>query len=300
MLKKIPFILMITIIALLMSADSGSSAMAVQQNIEQQTFKEFKGLDRAYQGPLPWENDEKFIKTMAENQNLKRMAAFRTVLPHPIQEERYNVSLAAEQLAGTKVQPGETFSYNNTLGPYTAQKGYKYGPTYVGNQHTATVGGGVCKIATGLYNVVTFCDLPVVMRNFHSMTVPYVPPGQDATVYYGVKDFRFLNDTEGPIIIWAKNIEDTLYVALYGIKKPPEVVWHHQIINVIDYWTETKYNASLKPGEEKVIMPGSEGLVVQSWVTITTADGQQTIKQKGKSYYNPSPRIVERGPRITP
>lgn len=297
-MKKIPFILMIAISAFLLPIYAGATN-DVEQNADQEIFKKFKGMDKTYQGPLPWENDKEFIRTLEDNKGLTRMAAFKTILPHPIEEERYNVTLAAKLLAGTVVQPGETFSQNNTLGPYTVQKGYKYGPTYVGHQHTATVGGGVCKIASSLYNVVTFSDLPVIMRSGHSMTVPYVPPGQDATVYYGVKDFQFLNDTEGPILIWSRNIEDTLYVALYGVKSPPEVAWYHKTLKKIDYWTETKYNVSLKPGEEKIIMPGGEGLVVQSWVTITTADGQQTIKQKGKSYYNPSPRIVERGPRIT-
>lgn len=306
-MKKIPFVLMMALIALLVSTYAGSATSDVKdketvqarQNVDQEALKKFKGMDRSYSGPLPWEKDQEFIKILAENEGLKRMVAYKAVLPDPIGSERYNISLAADQLAGTIVKPGETFSQNNTLGPYIEQQGYQSGPTYSGTQMITTVGGGVCKIASVLYNVVTFCDLPVIMRSNHSMTVPYVPPGQDATVYYGVKDFRFLNDTEGPILIWSKNIEGTLYIALYGVKNPPEVVWHHKTLKKIDYWTETKYNADLKPGEERVVMPGSEGLVVQSWVTITTTDGQQITKQRGKSYYNPSPRIIERGPRIT-
>ncbi|WP_238472951.1 VanW family protein [Desulforamulus profundi] len=97
--------------------------------------------------------------------------------------------------------PGKIFSQNNTIGPYTSYKGYQTGPTYAGCNVTRTVGGGVCKIASLLYNVATLSDLKVIMRSPHSMTVPYVSPGQDATVFYGVKDFRFINDTEGPVVI---------------------------------------------------------------------------------------------------
>lgn len=296
-MKKILLIFMMALITLLVPHDHAQSNI---DNDDQEIFKNFKGMERSYQGALPWEKDENFLKAMAEHKGLKRMVAYKAVLPDPIGAERYNISLAANLLAGTIVKPGEIFSQNNTLGPYVEKQGYQAGPTYSGTQVITTVGGGVCKIASVLYNAVTLSDLPVIMRSGHSMTVPYVPPGQDATVYYGVKDFRFLNDTEGPILIWSKNVEDTLYIALYGVKTPPEVVWHHKILKKINYWTEVKYNASLMPGEEREIMPGSEGLVVQSWVTVTTADGQQTIKQKGKSYYNPCPRVVERGPRITP
>jgi vancomycin resistance protein YoaR len=259
-------------------------------------FGGFKDMDRPYQGPLPWEDSQKFREALAKSGTPVLMAAYRASLPDPIMAEGYNIGLAADQLAGTVVQPGETFSQNNTIGPYTAHRGYRAGPTYAGNRLVTTVGGGVCKIATMLYNVVTFSDIKITMRSAHSMTVPYVPPGQDATVYYGVRDFRFLNNSGGPVLIWSQKSGDTLYMAIYGTKKPPLVRWHHQLIQKTPYWTLYQHNPSLPPGKEREIAHGQDGCVVKSWVTVETPDGMITSKKKGTSYYGASPRIVEKGP----
>ncbi len=263
-------------------------------------YKEFPGMDKPYTGPLPWKRDPKFLETIKKHDTPVLMAAYKATLPDPIQAEGYNIGLAAEQLAGSVVQPGEAFSQNGTIGPYTEYRGYQAGPTYAGNQLVTTVGGGVCKIASLLYNVVTFSDLNVLMRSCHSMTVPYVPPGQDATVYYGVKDFRFLNNSDSPIVIWSQKVGDTLYMALYGRQKPPKVTWHHTVQKRLKYWTEYRYNPNLSPGMEKVTAPGQDGYVIKSWVTVATPDGKVTTKEKGGSWYNASPRIIERGPRKQP
>ena len=95
-----------------------------------------------------------------------------------------------------------------------------------------TEGGGVCKIATTLYNLAVLSNLEVIERHNHSMPVNYVPYGQDATVAYGVKDLRFKNTTENSILIWAEMIGNRLYMGFYGSEKPPKVIWNHEVSNV--------------------------------------------------------------------
>lgn len=262
-----------------------------------EVYEKFPGMEKPYTGSLPWEKDARFTAAIREQKTPVLMAAYKASLPDPVEAEGYNIGLAAKQLAGSVVQPGETFSQNKTIGPYTGHYGYQAGPTYVGNRVTTTVGGGVCKVASLLYNVVTFSDLKVIMRDSHSMTVPYVPPGQDATVYYGVRDFRFLNDSEGPVLIWSQKVENDLYMALYGQQKPPQITWHHLIKKRTKYWTEHRYNSSLPPSTEKVIAPGQDGYVIKSWVEVEKPGGIIISKSKGTSWYNASPRIIEHGPR---
>lgn len=145
---------------------------------------------------------------------------------------------------------------------------------YVGSRVVPTEGGGVCKIASVLYNVVVLSNLQVVERHPHSMTVPYVPPRQDATVAYGACDFRFKNTSSGPILIWAEMEGDTLYIAFYGRERPPRVTWHHEVLSRSKFWTEVRYNSLLPPGTEREIVPGQEGVTVRSWLTIETGDGR--------------------------
>lgn len=244
---------------------------------------------------VPWENDEKFKAAMEDNDTYILMAAYRTVLRDPLPGEEYNVHHAAQLLAGTIVKPGETFSQNQRIGPYTQSRGFQKGPTYMGSTLTTTVGGGVCKIASTLYNVTVLSNLTVTERHYHSMPVPYVPYGQDATVAYGAKDFRFRNSTGFPVLIWARGIDNVLYMGFYGRAKPPKVQWNHKTLKVYPASKVYRTNKNLPADTEKIVLEGMDGAVVKSWVTIENPDGTITIKQLGSSYYNPMAHLIEKG-----
>ena len=239
---------------------------------------------------LPWENTARFHEAKRKAGSKVRMAAFRTTLPDPLPGEEANVALAADRLAEIVVPPGRVFSMNNTLGPYSAERGYKKGPVYVGSTISTTIGGGVCKIATTLYNAAVLANLAVIARRPHGMLVPYVPPGQDATVSYGEQDFSFSNGTAHPILIWAGTRGNTLEIAFYGYKKPPRVVWHHRILSRQAIPT-IKRKGPNPLGKE---IPGAEGMAVRTWLSIIDASGKTTTKQLGIDRYRPMPRVVFR------
>ena len=166
---------------------------------------------------------------------------------------------------------------------------------YRGTRVIEAQGGGVCKIASLLYNVAILSNLRIIERYNHSMTVPYVPPGQDATVYYGAKDIRFMNNKKGPILIWGDTVDNTLFMAIYGQEKPPKVTWHHQTLKHIKYWNIYRKNYKLPKGTEKIIIPGQDGYLVHSSLTIEYEDGKVEHKDLGKNWYDPLPQVIERG-----
>ncbi|MEN6461389.1 MAG: VanW family protein [Syntrophomonas sp.] len=242
---------------------------------------------------VPWEKDRKFKNKQQETGTPVQMAAFRTVLRDPLPGEEQNVHLAARLLTGTVLQPGQVFSQNLTIGPYNRDRGFQIGPVYSGSQVKTTIGGGVCKIASTLYNVAVLCNLPVTERTPHAMPVPYVPYGQDATVSYGVNDFKFKNNLPYPILIWAQGVDNILYIAFYGQSQPPKVEWHHQFLERQKASKIYRQNSALSKGEEKIAVKGMDGAVVKSWVTIANKNGSTTTKQLGISSYKPMPYIIE-------
>ncbi len=245
---------------------------------------------------MPWENDSEFIKARLRNGANIILGGYRTVLKDPLPGEEYNVHLAASLLAGIVIKPGEVFSQNAAIGPYTHEKGFEKGPTYIGTTLTTTIGGGVCKIASTLYNVAVLSDLKIVERHNHTMPVPYVPYGQDATVSYGNKDIRFANNTGSDIMIWAQGIDNILYMAFYGSKPAPEVEWKHEVLDVIKAPVQYKINPRLGPDEQKLLLEGMDGAVVKSWVTVSTSNSSET-RYMGISSYKPMPHLFERGPQ---
>ncbi len=250
---------------------------------------------KPFKGILPWENNPRFRALTAGKQMKIRMAAFQTILPDPLPGEESNVALAADFLAGKIVESGEVFSMNRKIGPYSRARRFRDGPAYYGAEVIKVTGGGVCKIASTLYNVTTLANLKIIERNPHSMPVPYVPPGQDATVSSSNKDFRFMNNSSGPILIWADTRGSTLYMAIYGKTKPPQVIWGHKILSRKPTRTFYRKGSDLRPGETKTVIPGADGLTVKSWLKIKYRDGRIEHKDLGIDYYDPLPHVIEKG-----
>ena len=60
-----------------------------------------------------------------------------------------NLILACKEIDGTVLEPGEVFSFNETVGERTAEKGYKEGIIYAdGGSSESEVGGGICQVAS--------------------------------------------------------------------------------------------------------------------------------------------------------
>ena len=131
-----------------------------------------------------------------------------------------NVKLSAAACDGVVLLPGEEFSYNNTTGSRTEDKGYLPAPTYNAGASVDDVGGGICQTSSTIYYALLHTTLEVVERQNHSYATGYVPDGMDATVFYGVLDFRFKNNTNYPVKVktesYDKNGNRYLKVTLVG------------------------------------------------------------------------------------
>ncbi|NMA61377.1 MAG: VanW family protein [Firmicutes bacterium] len=249
------------------------------------------------EGDLPWFTSPSVdLNDLRTRYGANRLInAFRTTLPDPILQEEYNVATAAAYLAGTIVQPREVFSLNRAIGPRTKNRGFGPGPLYVNGTIGSTIGGGICKVATTMYNVAIHSDLPVIERHPHSMLVPYVPPGRDATVLWGSKDLQFINNRDHPLVIWAEMWDHTLYIAIYGQYDPPLVEWYSEEVSRIPTWTIRRKNSTLEPGETRLI-EGAEGVSVKTWINIDCPSLPLVEKYLGMDSYRPLPNYLEYGP----
>ena len=112
-----------------------------------------------------------------------------------------NIKIATETIDSYLLMPGETFSFNNFIGDTTADKGYLPAGSYLNGEVVESLGGGVCQVSTTLYNAIIKAGIIPYSRYNHSMTVSYVPIGQDAAIAYPYKDLAFSNPYDAPIYI---------------------------------------------------------------------------------------------------
>lgn len=126
----------------------------------------------------------------------KEIANFSTKIHNKEEARQNNIRITCNSLTNTEIKPGETFSFCNTVGKATKEKGYKEADIYVEGEKQQGLGGGNCQVSTTLYNAVIKVEgLEIVERHEHSGYVPYIEKGKDAAVAYGSYDFKFKNNT---------------------------------------------------------------------------------------------------------
>lgn len=132
-----------------------------------------------------------------------------------------NVELAAKNIDGTVIYPGEEFSASQAIGPTTEEYGFLPASSYEAGKIVDTYGGGVCQVTSCLYCAMLEAELEVTERHNHSYLVSYVTPGFDATIAENLLDYRFVNNTEAPIYIQAILKNGTLIFNFYGEEYRP-------------------------------------------------------------------------------
>lgn len=130
-----------------------------------------------------------------------------------------NLRLACSMLNEKILQPGETLSYNLTLGQRTSTAGYKPAPAYSGTELINEIGGGICQVSSTLYLSSLFAELTIVERKNHGFPANYIPMGLDATVNWGTTDLKIRNDYDLPIKILAEVDDLYVKVRIMGVEK---------------------------------------------------------------------------------
>ncbi len=228
------------------------------------------------------------------------LAQFTTAYSQKDRGRSANVALAAKKIDGVVLAPGETFSFNEVVGPRTAAAGFSSAPVFENGETVQGLGGGVCQVSSTLYSAVLYADLEIVSRKNHSMTVAYVPKGQDATVSYGSIDFKFKNSTAYPIKILASASEGKMSVSIQGTK--PEAQKTVKIVNnVVEEKTPTIKeirDESLNVGVKKVLSSGKTGYTVTSSRIVYVGGNEIKNERLGTSVYKMVPKQVVIGAKL--
>lgn len=117
------------------------------------------------------------------------------------------------------VPPGGILSFWRIVGRPTKARGFLPGRSLLGGRLAADYGGGLCQLSGIIYHLSLQAGLRILERHPHSRdiyddTTRYTPLGADATVSYGFKDLRVLNNLAVPIGFHACVAADRISVAL--------------------------------------------------------------------------------------
>lgn len=140
-----------------------------------------------------------------ENKSISEieLSSFSTPLKSGVANRITNIKLTSGKINEYILKNGDTFSFNQIVGPCTAEEGYKKAEIYVNNKISYALGGGNCQVSTTLYNVaIAVPGITIVERHPHKRSVDYIQSGKDATVSYNTLDLKFKNDTGNSIKLY--------------------------------------------------------------------------------------------------
>ena len=226
------------------------------------------------------------------------LAKFRTEAGVDNEDRDHNVKLAADTVNNTLIAPGEEFSMNAVIGETTEEQGYREAATYARGEVVPEFGGGVCQVSSTIYNAVIQAGLKTTERKNHSMTVSYVPLGEDAMISYWNSDLKFENNSSGNILVLLDAYGPEVICYIYGIPVLEEGVTVKMDSRVVETLPipEPSYveDDSLSPGEERYKSYGKEGYRVETDL-VTRKDGEEIGREfLHNSTYNPQTPVIRR------
>ncbi|MEE1390049.1 MAG: VanW family protein [Clostridia bacterium] len=212
-----------------------------------------------------------------------------------------NLRLAMNKLNGVVVSPGETFSYNKTLGKRTAKAGYKEAGGFAGGRVVQTLAGGICQISSTLYDAVVYANLEIVERHNHMFLAGYVGAGKDATVVYGAYDFKFKNTRKYPVMLKTSIGGGVARIDIFGIKEDVEyeVEISSKILSYTPFKVIKENDSSLAPGKERVTQNGMNGCKSITYKILKLNGKEVSRTVLSSDTYDPMNKIIKVGPSKT-
>ena len=229
-------------------------------------------------------------------QNL--VSSFYTTYNNADPNRNINLKVGSEKI-NTTLLPGETFAFSKFIEPITYEGGYRASKVIVNGLLEEGIGGGICQVASTLYNALLMTDLDITMRRNHSLSVAYVPLGRDATYATNAIDFQFKNNTQYPLFIESYCENNKLYVNLYGHSdlKPKHTIKFDSVTTESIQPPPTKYvdDPTLFEGQKVEEVKALYGKKVKLYKLYY--DGDVLVKKElvNDSYYKPRASVVKVG-----
>lgn len=216
---------------------------------------------------------------------------------------KFNVKLSAEACNGVILMPGEEFSYNNTTGSRSADKGYLPAPVYSGGASVDETGGGICQTSSTLYLACLMSNLEITERYAHRYVPAYIAWGMDATVSWGGPDYKFTNNTLYPVKIVTKYEKGYLTVQILGTNVDGTYVkMSNEVLSKTPWETIYQEDPTMAPGSPDVVkVTPYTGYKVNSYQTIYDKDGKVIDSHfEASSNYKVRNKVILQAPAAQP
>ena len=209
-------------------------------------------------------------------------------------DRNHNLEVGSAAVDGLVVMPGETFSFNASVGPRSAEAGYRYATGITSGELVDVLGGGICQVSSTLFGAGFFAGLEIVQARPHSRPSNYVDMGLDSTVVYPTIDLVLRNPYEFPVVFHMKVSQGKVRAEVLGPRRPYQVEFERELQDVLPYKTIWREDDRLRVGTEDVVQGGRRGFKLQRRRKFY--QGGEVVKTETHELsYPPTTEILRRG-----
>lgn len=213
----------------------------------------------------------------------------------------HNVELALSKIDGASIEPGQSLSFNQTVGARTESNGFKSAKIIVDGKYTDGVGGGVCQASTAVYNAALLAGLTAA-ANAHSICPSYCPPGLDAMIS-GYSDLVLTNTTDRTVRISVITSGRAATVKIYGIKNECRIVPESVVVKCIKHenveTVDTKlqyFDSTAVSGDRRLVSSGKDGYVSETYLNYYNKSGLIRRVKIRTNEYKSIPQVIAVAP----
>lgn len=263
----------------------------VLEKINGDISKEYVKIDAPVEVTKPEITSEKLSKING------RISYFSTSFAGSAANRISNIELAAKAINGTLLMPGESFSFNETVGERTKERGYKEAGVIVGDKLESGLGGGICQVSSTLYAALLHTEIKAFGRINHTLPLGYISKGLDATVDWGNIDFKFKNTLEVPIYLEGyikdKNVYFNVYSSQELARKSYELAT--EVYETVQPTVKYIDDSSRYEGEEVIVKKPAIGYKVKVYRKTYENDSIVNTELISRDYYMPVSGEIIRG-----
>lgn len=231
----------------------------------------------------------------------QKLASFSTRFDASKTARVHNISLACERIAGSVIEPGEIFSFNERVGLRTRENGFLDAPVIVAGEFVSGTGGGVCQASTTLMGAALRAGLRITESRPHSLSVGYVPPSQDAMVSR-YSDLKFVNPYPFPVYLLGRTGNGNVSFEVYGMPDGKRYALESVVLETI----KPPPAEVVEGEEEKILRAEKSGMRSECYLLVYSEDGTLLSKKlfrrdryacvQGKAQVVPVPPVQEPSP----
>lgn len=214
------------------------------------------------------------------------------------ENRNHNIHRAAEILDNTIAKAnGGYWSFNDNSGDTNDATGFVAAGSIVNGEYVDSIGGGICQVATTIFNAVFEAGLDIVDRMNHTLYIASYPTGRDAAVSYPDLDLVWQNNLPNDVLLKLSYTDTSITATLYSMATGYRVESREgEWFEGSKYKTKFETDEELGKGVSYTKTVGEDGRSITVYRTVFDHNGETVLEDSFLSVYSPKDEVIVVGP----